>query len=48
MQQHATSVRASAAELDVHLLGFVGDVHVKDGLVEVLFITAITVENAIE
>lgn len=48
MYQHTTSVKASAEELDVKVLGFVSDIHVKDGLVEVSFTTVITLGNEIK
>jgi hypothetical protein len=46
--QHTTSVKASADELDVRVLGFVSDIHVKDGSVEVTFTTVITLGNEIK
>ncbi len=46
--QHTTSVKASAEELDVRVLGFVSDVHVKDGSVELAFTTIITLGNEVK
>jgi hypothetical protein len=45
--QHTTTVKASAEELDVRVLGFVSDIHVKDGMVEVSMTSVLTFGNAI-
>jgi hypothetical protein len=46
--QHTTTVKAHADELDVRVLGFVSDIHIKDGSVEVSFTTVITLGNEIK
>ncbi|MCC6457945.1 MAG: hypothetical protein IT328_23525 [Caldilineaceae bacterium] len=45
--QHTTSVKASAEQLDVRVLGFVSDIHVTDGMVEVTLTSVITIGNDI-
>ena len=45
--QHTTTVKASAEVLDVRVLGFVSDIHVKDGMVEVSMTSVLTFGNAI-
>jgi hypothetical protein len=43
--QHTTSVKASAKELDVEVLGVLPDVHVTDGVVEVSITTVVSLST---
>jgi Na+-transporting NADH:ubiquinone oxidoreductase subunit NqrE len=46
--RHTTSVKTSAEEVDVSVLGFVSDIRVKDGLVVVSMTTEISITNEVE